>query len=210
MLNHTVIGPVLDFLDHNFYKQDRKITKILDLGAGEGWLSYWLRIMLKDSLVSPQYIIDAIELYEPFIETLQTKAFYTNVYHENILSYYKELQKYDLVVGLEVLEHLPKPAALDILQYLIIHNKYVFFSTPDGFRDGGDYHNNPYQEHRCGFTKQDAKQLQLRHTVIRNQLYLYSKDLEFPKYTILIALRRKLLPARLRTKILSLWRRKNK
>jgi len=198
VLNSKVVGPTLQFLDVNFFYGPHKVTKIVDLGAGEGWLSYWLRKMVKDSLIGPYKTqIDAIELFDGFIPALK-KQYYSNVFHEDITLFYEKFVNYDLIISLECIEHITKDKIIPILKYLLAHNKFIFLSTPNGFTDGGEHEGNPYQKHQTGFTKEDAKALGLKYKIIDTQLYMYSKELKWHLHPWFVRLRRKLLPAKIR------------
>jgi hypothetical protein len=210
MWDSHVLKYVIQFLDHNFYYK-QNITSVLDLGAGEGWLSIWLRYLFMEQPSDRKtwnHKINAIEIYSPYLYSLN-RQYYSNVFNEDIFQSDK-LSGYDLVIGLEVLEHIPKEKALELVQYLQENNKYVFFSTPDGFREAPLHHGNPYQKHLSGFSKQDFTKLGFK-TVIKDNLYLFifSKELEW-SLPFFIRLRRIIIPEIIRKRIIQIQKASNK
>ena len=79
--------------------------KMLDIGAGDG---KWARV-----LGSHVRHIDAVEIFEPYIERYNLKELYNNVYLENFLDF--EFDHYDLVVMGDVFEHVTQEEAFNWL-----------------------------------------------------------------------------------------------
>lgn len=67
------------------------------------------------------------------------------------------------MVALDVIEHLERPRALELLAALerIARRRVVVF-TPNGFVPQPATADNPYQEHLCGFTAADMRSLGYR------------------------------------------------
>ena len=79
--------------------------KMLDIGAGDG---KWARV-----LGSHVRHIDAVEIFEPYIERYNLKELYQNVYLQNFLEF--EFDHYDLVVMGDVFEHVTQEEAFNWL-----------------------------------------------------------------------------------------------
>ena len=82
-------------------------------------------------------------------------------------------KSWDHVLLLDVLEHLEKEEALEVInKSKSIARKYVFVNTPEGFveqsaNDDLGHGTNPLQEHKCGF--QEWELLQQEFEVTRVQ-----------------------------------------
>jgi SAM-dependent methyltransferase len=69
----------------------------------------------------------------------------------------------DAVVALDMIEHLDRPAALAlVVDFERIARRRVVLLTPNGFVPQPAEPDNPYQEHRSGFTPADLRRLGYR------------------------------------------------
>ncbi len=72
---------------------------------------------------------------------------------------------YDVVLMLDVIEHLDKPAAMRLIAHAErIASREVILFTPDGFCPQDGFNSwglgvNPAQAHRCGFTYEELTQM---------------------------------------------------
>ena len=114
---------------------------ILDVGAGCGkwgcllyeYLSYWCSI-------EPE--IDAVEPFAAY----RTPAwgFYRNVYEQDVLDVVGLLDKYDLVLMIDVIEHLEKEKGNEVL--VAVKNHYLV-STPAYWSPQGASFGNERERH---------------------------------------------------------------
>ncbi len=67
---------------------------------------------------------------------------------------------FDVVVSLDVVEHFPKPEALDLVSELErVARRLVVLLTPNGFVPQPPGEDEPWQEHRCGFAAGELEAL---------------------------------------------------
>ena len=78
--------------------------KILDVGPGIGIYGSNLQDLN----------IDAVEIYEPYIEKFKIKRYYKNVFVGNILEF--NYDNYDYIIIGDVLEHIPVEAAQKLIK----------------------------------------------------------------------------------------------
>jgi 2-polyprenyl-3-methyl-5-hydroxy-6-metoxy-1,4-benzoquinol methylase len=93
--------------------------RILDVGAG--WGKY--RFLL------PEYEMDAVEVFSPYITKNKLQAYYRKVFNDDI----NELvipEKYAAIIVGDTLEHLPTDKAPITVQKLIDHCDHLIVATP--------------------------------------------------------------------------------
>jgi len=95
---------VKDYLVNNFEKN----STILDVGCGHG---FYFKL-LNDYFTK----FDAVEVWQPYIEEYKLKEMYDNVYNVNILDF--EFEYYDIIIMGDILEHLSREDAVNILNKL--------------------------------------------------------------------------------------------
>lgn len=78
--------------------------KILDVGAGYGTYARGI----------PDLKMDALEVYQPYIDEYNLKNLYNNVYCGNILTF--DYDGYDYIIMGDVLEHLQKKDAIKLIE----------------------------------------------------------------------------------------------
>lgn len=108
-----------DFRDH-LIKNFSSDIKILDVGPGSG--SYY------DLLCKDFTNIDAVEVYEPYIDQFELRDKYKNVYNQDILEFNYNSYNY-LILG-DVLEHLSINDAQNLLADLTFKNIYCMVAIP--------------------------------------------------------------------------------
>lgn len=118
-----------------------KDARILDVGAGFG----------KYRLLLPEYpAMDAIEIWEPYIEEEQLRELYRTVYTGDICEFAMALvggsAVYDLAILGDVLEHIRREKAKALIQVLTSICGDVLVVVPYEYEQGEE-HGNPYQRH---------------------------------------------------------------
>lgn len=110
-----------------------KGSECLDIGAGDGRYSDMLRDWL---------IMDAIEAFEPNAQKIREK--YRNVINADARGL--KYKRYDLVLLCDVLEHMSKSDAQNVLRYAISKSKEVIVALPFQYRQDAIY-GNKYEIH---------------------------------------------------------------
>lgn len=111
--------------------------RLLDVGAG--WGKYrWLL---------PEYEMDAVEVWEPYVEAWRLDAYYRQVIVEDVCGLDgPRFDGYGAVILGDVLEHLPKPAAPILIARLRQSCGRLFVAVPFRLPQGAE-EGNPYEEH---------------------------------------------------------------
>ena len=123
--------------------------RVIDVGAGNG--SYGR--MIRECLDKCEII--GIEVWKPYIEGYTLWKLYDKVILGDIRILIDDERIYgDLIIFGDVLEHLPKKDALDIVKKASKKFKFILINSPIGFQPQG-VENNPYETHLCGISKED-------------------------------------------------------
>ena len=108
--------------------------KIIDVGAGCGTYA--------DAL--PDRIMDAVEIYEPYITKFKLLSKYNEVFNVNIRDF--DCKGYDLMIMGDVLEHLSVFDAQTYLDYAYNVVDYIVIVVPYQMKQGV-YRGNGFERH---------------------------------------------------------------
>lgn len=172
--NFAGLSEVLELLVVNEPKS------VCDLGAGFGKWGVLARLHLehhpykKDSW---DIIINAVEIFPDYLNL--TRDFYDYVFTGDIRK--TEIKSYDVVLFLDVIEHLEKEEGLKFLSKLIQFNKFVIVVTPKGFKRQGAIRSNINEIHQSGWKTKDFQQLGLNTIVRKNKIIAFSKGMKYSR-----------------------------
>ena len=98
--------------------------------------------------------------YQPSIDEAARRS----IHHEYICSTIEGLasldRRFDAVIALEIIEHLPKEQGIPFVRQLErLASKIVILSTPNGFLPTPTQEANPYQQHLSGWTPEEFRAL---------------------------------------------------
>lgn len=124
-------------------------NRILDIGCGYGKYGLLLREYLNEK---PQRI-DAVEAWQPYIDKFHwLKCIYDAVYNKDAINLTKEfLDGYDVVMINDVIEHIEKEKAIELISRIKGH---VIIATPSTFFTQ-EFEGNPFEQHVSHWTKED-------------------------------------------------------
>lgn len=114
-------------------------TRILDVGAGSGTYRKLFPNLGKHWT--------AVEIWEPYIQEYKLR----DLYDEVIVGDARQLEykEYDIAFVGDVLEHMERQEAEDLLFKLRQKCRTVVVSIPIGFYPQDEYNGNPYEKHIC-------------------------------------------------------------
>ena len=132
--------PIYKDLVRNWILDNISLTSnILDVGAGCGTYS--------DLLRGYGYKMDAVEIWQPYIDKYELNKKYEVVYHKNILAIdFAVLDKYDLFILGDVLEHLTVEEGQSLLLFLNQNKKKYIVAVPYQMEQG-EYEGNKHETH---------------------------------------------------------------
>lgn len=126
--------------------------QVLEVGCGKSPNLLWIGV--KNSV--------GIDGFEPYLEVARAEKLHEKL----VLGDVRELEKYfrsgqfDVVIALDVIEHLTKEDGLRMLKSMeaVARQKVVIF-TPSGFLPQHSFENNDLQEHLSGWEAGEMKAL---------------------------------------------------
>jgi hypothetical protein len=151
--------PISEQPDHSILKLKFMIEKdrpkyLLDIGAGES--AKWGKIL--QHTISK---IDAIEVFTPHIETIKKLNIYQNVYNYNVMDFIKTNEyietAYDSAILGDILEHLKKPQALELIECLKNKVNYIYLIIPTCVCIQGEVDGNKYEIHRYHWSDKEVR-----------------------------------------------------
>lgn len=153
------------------YSQD-DIKTIVDVGPGSGTYPKLLSTF-KD------YSFIGIEVFAPYIKKFDLKL----LYNEIIVSDISELPKEqwpdaDCIIFGDVLEHLPKPKAIEVLDRAIAKYRHVVVSIPIGTWPAKIHYGNKKEAHLSTWDMNEIKERapwEVMHYFTKNSIGVFCK-----------------------------------
>ena len=110
--------------------------RILDVGPGMGTYSTLLR--------SLGYRMDAVEIYEPYIDKYELRDKYDNVFVGSIVTF--DIKDYDFIILGDVLEHIPANYAKELIRDIVSAKKECLVAIPYEMEQG-EHEGNIHETH---------------------------------------------------------------
>lgn len=145
-----IIGPALN----RIMKMDP--SSILDVGPGFGKWGFLLREYLEvwQGRLHPaewEKRIDAVEIYVPYASLPWNKTIYDDVFVGDVLDYVRIFPDYDLILFMDVIEHIKKPEGLSLLR----RAPNWILSTPAYESQQGEAFGNRRESHISAWSVED-------------------------------------------------------
>ena len=144
------------------------IKSVLDVGCGRGMLGCLLRIYRE-----PMRLV-AVDSFRPYLDFVEKLGIYDSVLQLDVskskLPF--EEKEFDIVLCLEVIEHLKKEEGLRLLSELERVSRRVIVSTPGMFYNQPLYDGNVDQAHLSHYSVKEFEDRGYRVFGVGNMLFL--------------------------------------
>jgi SAM-dependent methyltransferase len=125
---------------------------VLDLGCGRGLNSPLQGMALTQAV--------GVDIFQPYLEECRQKNIHSDYIQADIREIEFEDGSFDAVLMLEVLEHFSKEEGRRLLDRCSRWaRKKVIISTPNGYLWQDGFDNNPFQEHKSGWSVEELRRL---------------------------------------------------
>jgi SAM-dependent methyltransferase len=129
----------------NWCKDLPDVKRILDIGVGKGTY-YKLFCKNVDVFNTAEWV--GIEAWEPYIEEFRLNKKYNTVINSDVRTVdFDNIGKFDIVFMGDVLEHITKEEAVELVHKLSSKTKYAVISIPIVHYPQDEVNNNPYEVH---------------------------------------------------------------
>lgn len=126
-------------------KQKTDIVRILDVGCGAGTYPILLK-QENNLLINAEWW--GIEAWSEYIERFNLHTLYNHIVNDDARKInWGELPDFDLVIFGDVLEHMSKEDAQQLVNNAILKSKYVVISIPVHHSPQGAWEGNPFEIH---------------------------------------------------------------
>jgi len=127
-----------------FKENQNNISRILDIGAGSG--TYYR--LITDAGIAKNVEWIAIEAWKPYIEKFNLRSKYSKVINEDVRKIdWKSFRNIDVAIAGDVLEHMTKDEALEVVDHLLNISKTVIISIPVVHYPQDAVEGNPFEVH---------------------------------------------------------------
>lgn len=130
----------MDWIKNN----ESKIKKVIDLGVGGG--TY--RWMSKNNGLLNEAEWTGVEVWKPYIEKFNLIDQYDSLINKDIRKLsFKKIGRFNLAILGDVLEHMTKEEAIDVVNNCLENCDRVIISLPITHFPQGEYEGNKYEIH---------------------------------------------------------------
>lgn len=132
---------------------DKQAKSILDIGCGDGSL---MKLINK----SGRFYAVGIDIFEPYLMNCKRIGSHADLIKGDIRKLPFKSKSFDVVLSVEVLEHLEKAEGRAFLEAIErIAREKVVIATPFGEYEQSEFHENPYQAHKAIWRPSELKEL---------------------------------------------------
>ncbi len=122
---------------------------ILDLGCGA-------KPYLKTAVGASNVRIVGADIFAPYLRRAKAEGSIWEAVQCDVRHLPFRERAFDVVVALDVIEHLSRSDGVRLIEHAeILASQKVIFYTPNGYIPQHPDDDNPFQEHRSGWTKED-------------------------------------------------------
>lgn len=151
-----IAAPLAPFSDKGmvYWALGNRAGSVLSIGCGNGEKDH--RIVRRRN---PDWLV-GLDIFEPYLRACQRLGVHEGLVLGDARRLPFKDRSFDVVVAAEVIEHLEKDDASDLLKEMErVARKKIIVTCPVGYVDQGDYDGNPFQLHRSGYTPAEFRRL---------------------------------------------------
>lgn len=136
----------------------------VDVGAGNGNIGK----MIKG--IDENCHIIGVEIFGPYIEQFKIYEIYDRIIIDDIKNVINTLSG-DLIIFGDVLEHMNKEEAMNIISVAVKNFKHIIINAPCGFMSQEEVNENKYEIHKCGLYAKDFDSFDVRESNVLGEMF---------------------------------------
>lgn len=151
LIKKVNLPPLYQLILKGLFPTDSKT--VLDLGCGKG---------IAGELLNSNHSYDfiGVDIFSPYVRICQKSGYYKKVIRKDLTKVNLKRNSYDAILLLQVLEHLTKEEALELLDNVVkASRKCVIVSLPNGDCSQEEYEENKHHEHKSKWNPKDLQKL---------------------------------------------------
>jgi 2-polyprenyl-3-methyl-5-hydroxy-6-metoxy-1,4-benzoquinol methylase len=128
-----------------FKENEITIHRVLDIGAGTGT---YATLIKNEHRICQQSEWVAIEAWQPYIEEFKLNDLYTTVVNLDVREIdWNLLGQFDITIAGDVLEHMTKNEAIELVEKILENSKVLIISIPIIYMPQDEVNGNPFEVH---------------------------------------------------------------
>jgi SAM-dependent methyltransferase len=150
--DNFILGPLYRQRMNTLEMETKGVDSMLDLGCGNKPLVKQVTRNIKRSV--------GLDIFQPSIDAAKINQTHSEFILADALEFLAkaESKSFDIIMALDLIEHLEKEKGIWFMQQLErVAKKKVIIFTPNGFVPQKPYEDNPWQEHKSGWSFKEMK-----------------------------------------------------
>lgn len=128
-----------------FNDNESTIDKVIDIGAGSGT---YVRLIKEEFNICKNSAWTAVEAWEPYIKKYQLDTLYDQVINQDARKLdWNDLGKFSVAIAGDVLEHMTKEEAIELVDNITANCKTLIISIPIIYMPQDEINGNPFEIH---------------------------------------------------------------
>jgi len=128
-----------------FADNQANIKRVLDIGAGSGT---YVKLIKQEFGICQDTEWTAVEAWEDYIKRFDLESLYDRVLHQDVRTLdWSQLGYFDVAIAGDVLEHMTKQQAQDLVDQVLNHATTLIVSIPIVYMPQDEIEGNPYEVH---------------------------------------------------------------
>jgi phospholipid N-methyltransferase len=128
-----------------FKDHESLIDRVIDIGAGSGT---YVKLVKQEFNICKDSLWTAIEAWEPYISEFKLNSLYDQVINVDARTLnWDELGKFSVAIAGDVLEHMTKQEAIQLVEKILENCKVLIISIPIIYMPQDEINGNPFEIH---------------------------------------------------------------
>lgn len=128
-----------------FQQNQSTISRILDIGCGSGT---YPRLIKQEFCLCQDAEWVGVEAWLPYIQEFKLNTLYNQVINCDVRELdWNNMGHFDVAIAGDVLEHMTKQQAVDLVESVLDHSTWLIISIPIRYMPQDDIDGNPFEVH---------------------------------------------------------------